>query len=134
LGAILRNFNAILFGPSPNDRLTSIHVNRDGKDRFSGCRQLAEDDILLRSPRATADRAYHFFAFPSRPRFWTDLTAFDGICALNAASPAGVMQYVQPNILSCLRCSQPFVSMLTIVDGPAGYKFAAGSQFLPTKD
>jgi hypothetical protein len=46
----------------------------------------------------------------------------------SARFATNAMQYVQPNILSGLRFNQPFVSMLTIVDGPAGYQFTPGNQ------
>jgi hypothetical protein len=65
--------------------------------------------------------AYAHFPFtfsPCSPR--ADLRGLDGIKAFNASAPVVVMRYVQPKVLSRLRCSQPLASIPKIVDGPAG--------------
>jgi hypothetical protein len=77
--------------------------------------------VFFRRPARTRnERKLHHFVFYSRRERKRCFRGFSGIFVLNAASPVGVMWYVQPNILSCLRRSQPLESMLTIVDGPAG--------------
>jgi hypothetical protein len=63
-------------------------------------------------------RRPHFFALSRND--WGDFCGFAGIGAFSAASPAGVILYVQPKVASRLRCSQPFESIPKIVDGPAG--------------
>ena len=81
----------------------------------------------------TIKSANQAFPFVGLPRGRPDLGGFDGIKDFKAASPAGVMQYVQPKEASHLRCSQPFSNIAKIVDGPAGYSFVAGNQSFSTK-